>query len=62
MLPGGRDLIGVRNDQRTLEDEAAEEGGVSCDGGHGDHAAHGVAVEEHGGAGHPGFDLGAVPA
>ena len=60
--PGGGHLIWIRNNQRTLEDEAFEEGGVSGDGGHGDHPAHGVAVEEHRGARHPGFDLGAVSA
>ena len=60
--PGGGHLIRVRNDQRTLEDEAFEEGGVPGDGGHGDHPAHGVAVEEHRGARHPGLDLGAVSA
>ena len=62
VLPGGCHLIGVRNDERTLEDEASEEGGVPGDGGHGDHAAHGVAVEEHRGTRHPGLDLGAVSA
>ena len=62
VLPGGCHLIGVRNNERTLEDEASEEGGVPGDGGHGDHPAHGVAVEEHWGARHLGLDLGAVSA
>ena len=62
VLPGGCHLIGVRNDERTLEDEAPEEGGVPGDGGHGDHPAHGVAVEEHRCARHPGLDLSAVSA
>ena len=62
VLPGGCHLIGIRNDERTLEDEAFEEGGVPGDGGHGDHPAHGVAVEEHGCARHPGLDLSAVSA
>ena len=62
VLPGGCHLIGVRNDKRTLEDEASEEGGVPGDGGNSDHPAHGVAVEEHRSARHLGLDLGAVSA
>ena len=60
--PCGSHLVGVRDDQRPLKDQAPKEGGVPDDGGDGDHPAHGVAVKEHRGARHRGLHLGAVPA
>ena len=45
--PGWRHFIGVRDDERPLQHHAPEEGGVPGEGVEGDHAAHGVAVQEH---------------